>query len=70
MLDFTVFCFWFFLGCVFLMGWYSKKAVDDIRADQEERVQADDEQSEFIKQINRNNLINNWVADVKGGTKR
>ena len=38
MIEFTVFCFWFFVACVFLIGWFSKKAVDDIRAEQDEKI--------------------------------
>ena len=41
MLDFGVFCFWFFLGCVFLIGWYAKQAMDDIKAEQREKERAE-----------------------------
>jgi hypothetical protein len=48
MIDFTVFCFWIFVLSVFGIGWFSKKACDDIRADEEEklaRARAEDRQA-------------------------
>ena len=36
--EFLIFCFWFFVVCVFLIGWFSKKACDDIRADEEKKL--------------------------------
>lgn len=36
--EFVTFCFWFFVVCVFLIGWYAKEAVDDIRADEETKM--------------------------------
>ena len=62
--------------CAFFCGWFAKIGIEQYKADQEreeqarENRQAYEEQSEFIKQINRNNLINNWVAETKGGAKR
>ena len=41
MLDYAVLCFWFFLGCVFLIGWYAKQALDDIKAEQKEKERAE-----------------------------
>jgi hypothetical protein len=41
MLDYAVLCFWFFLGCVFLIGWYAKQAFDDIKAEQKEKERAE-----------------------------
>lgn len=58
-------------GCllIFLLGliggWGARKDYLHIKSEQ---VQANDE--EFIKQINRNNLINTWVAERKGEVKR
>lgn len=49
MLDYAVFCFWFFLGCVFLLGWYSKQALGDIKADQEKKARLEYIQSKKAK---------------------
>ena len=36
--EFLTFCFWFFVVCVFFIGWFSKKACDDIRADEQKKI--------------------------------
>ena len=57
-------------------GWVARIDHEHRKADEErvaeatQKRQAYDEQGEFIKQINRNNLINTWVAESKGGVKR
>jgi hypothetical protein len=48
MIEFTVFCFWVFVLSVFGIGWFSKKAVDDIRSDEQKklaRAKAEDRQA-------------------------
>ena len=41
MLDFTVFCFWAFVICVFFIGWYAKQALADVKAEKKEKEEAE-----------------------------
>jgi hypothetical protein len=45
MLDYATFCFGVFVVCVFFVGWYAKQALDDIKAEQKEK-----EEAEYVRQ--------------------
>ena len=72
-IKFLILCL---LVCAFFCGWFAKIGIEQYKADQErdaeseERRQAYEENNEYIKQINRNNLFNSWVAEAKGGAKK
>lgn len=61
--------------CVFT-GWFARIAWVQYKADQEREEQAAKRRQEYIhsaehiKQINRNNTFNSWVAEAKGGAKK
>ena len=69
----------FYLICLFVIGlfggWIARVDYMQYKADQEreERAEKDrkawEENKEFIKQINRNNTFNSWVAETKGDAK-
>lgn len=71
---------WFYLlcllVCVFFCGWFAKEGIEQYKEDQEREAQARERRQayihseEYIKQINRNNLFNSWVAEAKGGAKK
>ena len=72
-IEFLILCL---LVCAFFCGWFAKIGIEQYKADQEreerarERRQAYEQGNEYIKQINRNNLFNSWVAEAKGGAKK
>lgn len=65
--------FWILLliTVAFFGGWIARVDYQQYKADQErearaiERRQAYIHSEEYIKQINRNNLFNSWVAEAK-----
>jgi cell division protein FtsB len=72
-IEFLILCL---LVCAFFCGWFAKIGYEQYKADQEreeqakERRQAYEENSEYIKQINRNNLFVSWCEEAKGGAKK
>lgn len=58
------------------VGWFARIAWVQYKADQEREAQARERRQEYIhsaehiKQINRNNTFNTWVAEAKGGAKK
>lgn len=70
-LEFWILCL---LVCAFFCGWFAKIGIEQYKADQERGAEADERkqayESEFIKQINRNNLFNTWVTEVKSEVKK
>ncbi len=69
--EFLIFCFWCFLACVFGIGWYAKKAVDDIRADEEKklaRARAEDRQALWDANMSESErLFEGGVRDALDG---
>lgn len=72
-IEFLILCL---LVCAFFCGWFAKIGIEQYKADQKreeqakERRQAYEENNEYIKQINRNNLFNSWITESKGGVRK
>jgi hypothetical protein len=72
-IEFLILCL---LVCAFFCGWFAKIGIEQYKADQERGADANERRrayihsEEYIKQINRNNLFNSWVAEAKGGAKK
>jgi cell division protein FtsB len=68
-IEFYLLCL---LVCAFFCGWFAKIGIEQYKADQErevesdERKQAYEQNKEYIKQINRNNLFVSWCEEANG----
>ncbi|MBO5463752.1 MAG: hypothetical protein J6A49_10625 [Clostridia bacterium] len=62
----------FLIVCVvvFFSGWFARIAYMQYKADKQREQEAEDHREEYIKQINRNNLLNSWCAEAKGGVEK
>lgn len=62
----------FLIVCVvvFFSGWFARMGYMQYKADKQREQEAEDHREEYIKQINRNNLLNSWCAEAKGGVEK
>jgi hypothetical protein len=62
------------IAVAFFGGWVARVDYMQFKADQEREERATENrqayENEFIKQINRNNLFNSWVTEVKSEVKK
>lgn len=70
-LEFWILCL---IAVAFFGGWVARVDYMQFKADQEREEQAREcrqaYENEFIKQINRNNLFNTWVTEVKSEARK